>query len=47
MNLSLTQDYGFEYSDDDAGGEPSTADVENLYYKAKGLFDHCSLMDIV
>jgi COP9 signalosome complex subunit 2 len=30
------QDYGFEYSDEEEGGESGTADVENLYYKAKG-----------
>jgi COP9 signalosome complex subunit 2 len=32
----LSQDYGFEYSDDDAGEEAGGADMENMYYKAKG-----------
>ena len=33
--ISLTsQDYGFDYSDDD-GNEAGSADVENMYYTAK------------
>lgn len=35
--LSPTQDYGFEYSDEDEAGESGSADVENMYYKAKGV----------
>jgi len=30
------QDYGFDYSDEGEADESGSADVENLYYKAKG-----------
>jgi hypothetical protein len=31
------QDYGFEYSDDGGEEDSGSADVENMYYKAKGM----------
>jgi len=31
------EDYGLEYSDDDADNDGESEDVENLYYRAKGL----------
>lgn len=33
--LHFQQDYGFDYSDGDEGDEGGSADVENMYYKAK------------
>ncbi|KAF7302625.1 PCI domain-containing protein [Mycena chlorophos] len=35
MQGSDDEDYGFDYSDGDDGNEAETADVENMYYKAK------------
>ncbi|KAF7307289.1 PCI domain-containing protein [Mycena indigotica] len=35
MQGSDDEDYGFDYSDGDDGNEGESADVENLYYKAK------------
>ena len=35
---SVSQDYGFAYSDDDDANEPESADVENMYYTAKCAF---------
>ncbi|KAJ7597344.1 PCI domain-containing protein [Mycena floridula] len=39
MQGSDDEDYGFDYSDGDDAEESGTADVENLYYKAKGKKD--------
>ncbi|KZT04074.1 PCI-domain-containing protein [Laetiporus sulphureus 93-53] len=35
MQGSDDEDYSFDYSDDDAGDEAGSADVENMYYTAK------------
>lgn len=32
------QDYGFDYSDNDEANESGSADVENMYYTAKCVF---------
>lgn len=39
----LKKDYGFDYSDDDAGNDEddTNIDVENLYYTAKCLLLSC------
>ncbi|KZT08627.1 PCI-domain-containing protein [Laetiporus sulphureus 93-53] len=39
MQGSDDEDYGFDYSDDDAGDEAGSADVENMYYTAKSKKD--------
>ncbi|KAL4251515.1 26S Proteasome and COP9 Signalosome Component [Abortiporus biennis] len=39
MQGSEDEDYDFDYSDDDEANEPGSADVENLYYVAKGKKD--------
>lgn len=33
---SDNEDYGFDYSDGDEADDSASADVENMYYKAKG-----------
>lgn len=39
MQGSDDEDYGFDYSDGDEANESGSADVENLYYKAKSKKD--------
>ncbi|KAJ7292889.1 PCI domain-containing protein [Mycena rebaudengoi] len=39
MQGSDDEDYGFAYSDEDEANESGSADVENLYYKAKSKKD--------
>lgn len=39
----IVQDYGFDYSDEEGeGNESASADVENMYYTAKGMSLHLS-----
>ncbi|KAF5384946.1 hypothetical protein D9615_001144 [Tricholomella constricta] len=39
MQGSDDEDYGFDYSDNDEANESGSADVENMYYKAKSKKD--------
>ena len=37
LSYTHIQDYGFDYSDNEDANESGSADVENMYYKAKCL----------